>query len=126
KYDHEPAPSKFAQSVVSMKADGSGVKIVASGIRQPFQLAFPNGAKNPYVTDLGQETKPAPPDMILIAKSGQGYRFPSCPLVSGKPCKGAPAPFAKLPPHASPMGIGAIGSTLYVSLFGGTGKGPEI
>ncbi|MBS1892134.1 MAG: hypothetical protein JST59_12630, partial [Actinobacteria bacterium] len=25
-----------------------------------------------------------------------------------------------------PMGIGTIGNTLYVSLFGGTGKGPEV
>jgi hypothetical protein len=24
------------------------------------------------------------------------------------------------------MGIGSIGKTLYVSLFGGTGKGPEV
>jgi hypothetical protein len=43
-----------------------------------------------------------------------------------KQCRGMDKPAIFLPPHASPMGIGSIGKTLYVSLFGGTGKGPEV
>ncbi|HEX3361624.1 MAG TPA: hypothetical protein VHS74_11590, partial [Solirubrobacterales bacterium] len=59
----------------------------------------------------------------------QNYGFPTCtwPAASAKVCKGFNEPAILLPPHSSPMGIGAIGNTFYVSLFGGArGKGPEV
>jgi glucose/arabinose dehydrogenase len=130
KYDHSADPFKPSQSVVSMTAKGKGLKVVAEGLRQPFQLNFPKGSKFPYVTVLGQDAGgPAPNDEIVVAKPGQNFGFPTCTWTlpkQKKQCKGFDEPKIFLPPHASPMGIGSIGKTLYVSLFGGTGKGPEV
>lgn len=130
KYDHSADPFKPSQAVVSMTAAGKGFKVVAEGLRQPFQLDFPQGSKYPYVTVLGQDKGgKAPNDEIVVAKPGQNYGFPTCTWIlpkQEKQCKGFDEPQVFLPPHASPMGIGSIGRTLYVSLFGGTGKGPEV
>ncbi|MBS1676723.1 MAG: hypothetical protein JST08_04975 [Actinobacteria bacterium] len=129
KYDHSADPFKPSQAVVSMTAAGKGFKVVAEGLRQPFQLAFPKGSKYPYVTVLGQDKGTAPNDEIVVAKPGQNYGFPTCTWIlpkQKKQCEGFDEPAIYLPPHSSPMGIGAIGNTLYVSLFGGTGKGPEV
>jgi glucose/arabinose dehydrogenase len=130
KYDHSADPSKPSQSVVSMTAAGKGFRVVSEGIRQPFQLAFPQGSKYPYVTSLSQDKGgKAPNDAVIVAKPGQNYGFPTCTWIlpkQKKECAGMNEPAIFLPPHASPMGIGSIGKTLYVALFGGTGKGPEV
>lgn len=131
KYDHSKDPFEPSQGVVSMTAAGKGFKVVASGIRQPFQMVFPQGSKYPYVTSLSQDKGKAPNDAIIVAKPGQDYGFPTCTwlpaeMKKGGVCEGFDEPAIYLPPHASPMGIGAIGKTLYVSLFSGTGKGPEV
>jgi glucose/arabinose dehydrogenase len=133
KYDHSADPSKPSQGVVSMTAAGKGFKVVSSGIRQPFQLAFPQGSKYPWVTTLAQDKGKGAnsPDAIVVAEPGDDFGFPTCTWLSsqkksGGSCEGFDEPAIYLPPHASPMGIGSIGKTLYVSLFGGTGKGPEV
>jgi glucose/arabinose dehydrogenase len=130
KYDHSQNPFSPSQSVVSMTATGKGFEVVAAGLRQPFQLNFPQGSKFPYVTVLSQDQGkgPTPNDEIVVAKPGQNYGFPACtwPAATKKQCEGFDEPAIYLPPHSSPMGIGSIGNTFYVALFGGTGKGPEV
>ena len=129
KYDHSQNPYKPSQAVVSMTAGGKGLKVVAEGMRQPFQLNFPKGSKYPYVTVLAEDKGDVPNDEIVVAEPGQNYGFPDCTWIlpkQEKACEGFDEPAIFLPPHSSPMGIGSIGKTLYVSLFGGTGKGPEV
>jgi glucose/arabinose dehydrogenase len=121
KYDPGRDPSLHAQSVISMTPSGKDVKTVATGLRQPFQLHFPAGAKHPYVGVLGQEKAPVPKDAIVVAKAGQHYGYPKCLFAVDSTCKGFDKPLVLLPKHASPMGITSIGVTLYVSLFGGLG-----
>lgn len=127
KYDHARDPSRYAQSVVRMTATGKHLQVVARGLRQPFQLAFVDKGRHPFVTVLSQDgTKQIPKDAIVQVRAGQDFGFPDC--FWGKPatCKGSAEPAFLLPKHASPMGIGAIGSTLYVSLFGGLGDGKPV
>jgi glucose/arabinose dehydrogenase len=131
KYDHAADPFPLSQAVVSMTPAGKNLKVVASGMRQPFQLTFPQGSKYPYVTVLGQDKGKVPDDQIDIAKPGSDFGFPTCIWLpsqkkKGGACEGFDEPKIYLPPHSSPMGIGSIGKTLYVSLFNGTGKGPEV
>jgi glucose/arabinose dehydrogenase len=131
KYDHSKDPFEPSQALVSMTAAGKGLKVVTEGLRQPFQLVFPQGSKYPWVTVLSQDKGKGkvPNDEVIEAKPGQNYGFPTCtwPAANAKVCKGFDEPAILLPPHASPMGIGAIGNTFYVSLFGGArGKGPEV
>ena len=126
KYDHARDPSRYAQSVVSMSATGKHLRVVARGLRQPFQLAFVGKRRNPYVTVLSQDSGKIPKDAIVVAKRGQDYGFPKCFWGKPKTCKGFPKPAFLLPQHSSPMGIAAVGKTLYVSLFGGLGDGKPI
>lgn len=126
KYDPGRDPSRYAQSVISMKASGKDVRSVATGLRQPFQLHFPSGAKAPYVGVLGQEKGKIPKDAIVVAKPGQDYGYPKCLFAVGATCRGFAKPLVLLPRHASPMGITSLGSSLYVSLFGGLGDGKAI
>ena len=131
KYDHAKDPFTPSQSVVSMTAAGKGLRVVARGLRQPFQLTFPAGAHHPYVSVLQQDKGIIPRDQIVIARTGQNYGFPTCTWrpTQTTACKTYDKPAIFLPKHSSPMGIGSIGTKLYVSLFGGldgTGKHPEV
>ena len=105
-----------------MRATGADLKIVARGLRQPFQLTFPAGATSPYVTDLAQDSGTIPLDQVVVAKQGSNFGFPSCVRVTENQCGSFAKPLVFLPKHASPMGIGSIGQTLYVALFQGLQK----
>jgi glucose/arabinose dehydrogenase len=132
-YDAAQDPAPFAQSVVRFgrnKKHKMVLKTVARGIRQPWKLTFVGKDKNPFVTDLAQDSlpEPAPPDQIIHAGQGKNYGFPTCTRLPGSPCSQFAKPFRLFPEHSSPMGIDSIGSKLYVALFGGLtgGSNPEI
>lgn len=126
KYDHRKDPFRLSQAVVSMRPNGKHLRIVARGLRQPFQLTFPKGSRHPFVSVLSQDKGRIPPDQIVVAKPHQNYGFPTCTWLRKKACRGFAKPRILLPKHASPMGIGSVGRRLYVSLFGGLGTGPEV
>jgi hypothetical protein len=123
-----PSPFPYPYSVFSIQPNGKGFKQIASGLRQPWQLTFVKGNNSPFVSVLSQETDPVPDDAIVNAEQGQDYGFPGCFAGVGTECKGSDfaQPFITLPPHTSPQGIQGVGTTLYVALFGGLGKGPEV
>jgi glucose/arabinose dehydrogenase len=127
-HDADLSPAPLANRVLSLKRDGTDVRTVVTGVRQPFMLTFVRGIKDPFGTHLGQENlgDDRPPDFVYRAHPGDNLGFPTCVWVTRKPCKGFDKPVRLLPAHSSPMGIGAIGSRLYVALFGGTGRGPEV
>jgi glucose/arabinose dehydrogenase len=104
-----------------MRPSGRGLRIVARGLRQPFQMTFPQGATSPYVTDLAQETprRRVPLDQIVVARQGDSFGFPTCVRFRPNDCSAHDDPLVTLPRHSSPMGIGSVGQTLYVALFGG-------
>lgn len=130
--DTKKSNRPFAQSVISMRIDGTNVRKVAGGMRQPWQLTFVKGVARPYVTVLGQENlgKKEPPDWIVVARDGEDFGFPSCTWSKAKAktkaCASYDEPFTTLPVHSSPTGIAASGKTLYVALFGGLGRGPAV
>jgi hypothetical protein len=127
KADFEAGTGPFANSVVSVDAATGKITTVSKGYRQPWQLTYVPGHAYPIVTDLGQENlkKGHPPDFLKEAKPGTNYGFPACPAKPATCAKYA-KPFASFPAHSSPMGLGVLGGKLYVALFGGTGKGPEV
>lgn len=128
KGDHKLVGVPYETDLLSMRADGRDVKVVAKGFRQPWQLTFVKGIANPFVTVLAQENlgKKKPPDFIARVKDGDDYGFPTCNWSRGSACSSYTKPFALFPAHSSPTGIAAIRSTLYVGFFGGRGKGPEV
>jgi glucose/arabinose dehydrogenase len=119
KTDRQADTGPFARSVVSLKPNGTDIKVVATGLRQPWQLTFVSGNPNPFVSVLADERMPVPPDWIVNAKPGDNYGYPTCTQAQKRPCRGFAKPIATLDDHASPMGMSPIGQTLYVALFGG-------
>jgi glucose/arabinose dehydrogenase len=127
KDDFQKGTGPYANSVISVDRASGAIATVSTGYRQPWQLTFIPGHAAPIVSDLGQENlkKGHPPDYLQEARPGTDYGFPTCPAKPSS-CARFAKPFASFPAHASPMGLGALRGKLYVALFGGTGKGPEV
>jgi glucose/arabinose dehydrogenase len=128
KNDHGPANTPYLYDILSMTANGTGLKVFATGMRQPWQIAFNGKSKSPFVSDLGQD-KPAslsPPDFILKVRKGDNYGFPSCNWVKTKACKGYTKPYKLLAPHTDAMGLAIIGKKLFISEFGGSKPGQVV
>jgi glucose/arabinose dehydrogenase len=126
--DHGPAKTPYVYDILSLKANGSGLKIFARGIRQPWQLAFAKGSNAPYVSALGQDKGAKnPPDFVLHVHQGDNYGFPKCNWTKGSPCSGYTKPFQTFAPHTDIMGMVIIGNRLYMTSFTGTtGKAGEV
>jgi glucose/arabinose dehydrogenase len=118
-YDHRKSPQPYAQSLVSLKPNGKGIRVVARGLREPWQIAFVRGIPRPFVSTLSQDNlKKGPPDYVIHPHAGDDYGFPKCNWTKPRACRPFARPYRFLPAHSSPMGIGAIGKTIYVALFG--------
>jgi hypothetical protein len=126
KADYAHGSTPYANDVLSVDIASGAIHVVAKGFRQPWQFTSLPGQKNPIVSDLGQDNlKKTSTDTIKVVVPGTNTGFPNCPAVQSS-CSTYAKPFAKFPAHASPMGLGVVGNTLYAALFGGTGKGPEV
>jgi glucose/arabinose dehydrogenase len=126
--DHSPAKTPYVYDILSMKPNGKGLKVFATGMRQPWQMAFAPGSKSPLVSVLGQDKGAKnPPDFILKVHQGDNYGFPRCNWTKTAACKGYAKPFQKFSPHMDIMGMAIIGKKLYVTSFLGTnGKAGEV
>jgi len=117
--DHSPSKAPYAFDVVSLTETGRDLKVVASGIRQPWQLAFPGGSSSPFVSNFGQDAAAKnPPDFLLRVRQGQDYGFPKCNWVKAGPCKPYAKPVKFFAPHTDVGGLAIMGSSLYMSEFG--------
>jgi glucose/arabinose dehydrogenase len=121
-----PPPPSFA-SVLSVDPATGAATVIASGMRQPWQLLFLPGRELPLVTDLNQDDlgPHRPLDYLIAIERGADYGFPACPA-NPRTCAIYSQPLVKLPAHSSPMGLAYLGGTLYVALYGGLGKGPVV
>jgi glucose/arabinose dehydrogenase len=125
--DHSPTSAPYAFDVLSFNARGSDLRVVARGLRQPWQMAFPTGSSAPFVSVLGQDFDPSnPPDYVVRVRPGEDFGFPECNWVVAQRCSDFAKPFKLLAPHASPMGLAISGGRLYLALYGGLGHGPEV
>ncbi len=126
--DHGPAnKTPYLYDILSMNTKGKGLKVFASGIRQPWQMVFPAGSSAPFVSDLGQDSgvKNAP-DFLLRVHQGDNFGFPSCAWVKKSVCNGFTKPAKTFSPHTDVMGLAIIGKTLYMSEFGGNAPGKVV
>jgi glucose/arabinose dehydrogenase len=125
--DHGPkSTSPFLYDILSFRPNGTDRQVFATGMRQPWQMAFGPNSSSPYVTDLGQDSGALyPPDFVLHVKAGQNYGFPKCNHTSALGCPGDAIPFRQFHPHTDLMGIALSDHTLYLTSFAGpNGKGP--
>jgi glucose/arabinose dehydrogenase len=115
-------------TVLSLKPDGSDLKIVAGGLRYPFGLAFQPGTNRLYASVNGQDKlgtakRPEPAESVVLVREGAFYGWPRCwpsyqkRVLAGR-CRGVTAPVAYLEPHSSADGIAFWRGDLYVALWG--------
>jgi glucose/arabinose dehydrogenase len=115
-------------TVLSLKPDGSDLKIVARGLRNPFGLAFRPGTDRLYASvngrdKLGTATRPEPAESVVLVREGAFYGWPSCwpsyqkRVLAGR-CRGVTPPVAYLEPHSSADGIAFWRGDLFVALWG--------
>jgi glucose/arabinose dehydrogenase len=125
--DYSSGTTEYANSVVAIDPPTGEISAVATGMRQPWQPVFVPGHRGALVADLGQENlgKKHPVDRIVEVTEGADFGFPACPAKPAA-CASYDKPFAIFPPHSSPMGLAALRGRLYVALFLGDGRGPEV
>ncbi|HTP22901.1 MAG TPA: hypothetical protein VMJ65_25060 [Solirubrobacteraceae bacterium] len=121
--DHGPSTtSPFVYDILTFNANGKDRQVFATGIRQPWQMAFPKGSSSPFVSDLGQDSGVQnPPDFILRVQKGDNYGFPDCNWTSTSNCAGFALPFQVFGPHTDLMGMVIMGKRLYTTSFTGIG-----
>lgn len=119
--DHRLTRAPFAYDLLSFAASGRGPRVVARGLREAWQLAFPAHSSSPLVSILGQDAPAGvkAPDLLVRAKPGQSYGFPSCNWVSARRCRGYAHPVKLFSPHTDPMSLVIDGDRLYFSEYGG-------
>ncbi len=127
--DNGPFGTPLSGRVLSIRRDGSGLRVLAKGLRQPFGIAFVRGSPWPYLGNESDESTPTPPDFLVHAVPGSDFGFPGCQWLtpSAPACAGKTRPTLFFRAHASPTGLVGRGRTIYAAFFGGTtSDGPEI
>jgi glucose/arabinose dehydrogenase len=115
-------------TVLSLRPDGSGLRVVARGMRNPYGLAFQPGTGRLYVSvngqdELGTKSDPEPAEMVVVVRPGAFYGWPRCwpnarTLRLSGSCGGVRRPAANLEPHASADGLAFWRGDLYVAEWG--------
>jgi glucose/arabinose dehydrogenase len=78
--------SPYRYDILSISPTGTGLKVFVTGIRQPWQFAFPEGSDFPLVSALGQDKGAKnPPDFVVKVHPGDDYGFPKCNRAPGSP-----------------------------------------
>jgi glucose/arabinose dehydrogenase len=126
-----------AGRVLSFLPNGSDVKLEATGLRNPYGLAFIPHTSELLVSDNGRDDlglfKP-PDELDAFDVSGPivNFGFPRCYDQGGSACHGTVAPLVRFGAHASSDGIAmsADGRTAYVaengSSFSGNPTGSDV
>jgi len=115
-------------TILSMKPDGTDLRIVARGLRNPFGLAFKPGTDRLYASvngqdKLGTKAHPEPAESVVLVRQGAFYGWPRCrPSYAKKTlvgrCRGVTLPVAYLEPHSSADGLAFWRGDLFVALWG--------
>lgn len=114
-------------AVLSVRPDGSGLRVEATGTRNPYGL-YPAKGGGVLVTVNGQDDlgDDEPAEMLVLARRGRFFGWPRCwpsyarRRLMGR-CAGVTEPLAYLEPHSSANGLvqGALGTDdVFVALWG--------
>jgi glucose/arabinose dehydrogenase len=117
--------SRLSAAVLSVNRDGSGLRVLARGLRNPYGLAVDPETGRLYASvnerdELG-ENEPA--ETIVEVRDGRDFGWPRCwPSHRTKSlrgdCGGVTRPVAYLEPHSAPGGMAFWNGALYVAEWG--------
>ncbi|MBS1680187.1 MAG: sorbosone dehydrogenase family protein [Bacteroidetes bacterium] len=111
----EPEKPIYA-SITRMNADGSGLEIIAHGVRNTVGFAWHPTTKQMWFTDNGRDMlgDDIPPcELNMLSKTGQHFGYPYChggtikdpEFGSKRPCSDFVVPKVNLGAHVAPLGI---------------------
>ncbi|HEY1325688.1 MAG TPA: PQQ-dependent sugar dehydrogenase [Casimicrobiaceae bacterium] len=111
----EPNPDRYA-TINRIDADGSGLEVVARGVRNSVGFDWDPRTKDLWFTSNGRDWlgDDAPPDTLNhVTRLGEHFGYPYChageisdPEFGRKhPCSDFAAPAAKLGPHVASLGM---------------------
>jgi glucose/arabinose dehydrogenase len=112
-------------AVLSARMDGSDLRIVATGLRNPYGLVFRPGSNRLYASVNGRDKlgRHEPAEAVVRVRYGARYGWPRCwpswrrrRLVGA--CVGVSPPVAYLEPHSSADGLTFWRGALYVAEWG--------
>jgi glucose/arabinose dehydrogenase len=120
--------NRRSATVLSMRPDGTDLRVVARGLRNPYGLAVRPKTGRIYVSvngqdKLGTRRRPEPAEMVVALRRGAYYGWPRCwpsyrlRRLMGR-CRGVRPPLAYLEPHSSADGIAFWRGDLFVALWG--------
>jgi glucose/arabinose dehydrogenase len=117
--EHDPRSA----AILSFRTDGSDLRVVARGLRNPYGLLFVG--KTLYATVNGRDDlgDGEPADSVVRVRRGADYGWPGCwpgyalRRLVGR-CAGVTAPLAYLEPHSSADGIALWRGDLFVAEWG--------
>jgi glucose/arabinose dehydrogenase len=100
--------SRLSAAILSVRPDGSDLRVVARGLRNPYGLAF-DGARL-YVSVNNRDKVPAPAETLVRIEQGAFYGWPRCWASEQKramvgSCAGVTKPVAYLEQHSSADGL---------------------
>jgi len=110
-----PPSDEYAQ-IRRYNADGSGMEVIARGVRNTVGFAWHPVTKELWFTDHGRDWMgdDGPEDELnVLAKAGNNYGFPYChangvpdkDIKKANPCDGVTLPVTNMGPHAAAMGV---------------------
>jgi len=94
-------------SILVAERDGSGLRVFASGTRNPYDLAFLPGTDHLFAIDNGRDVPASGvPDELNLIVDGGDYGWPGCwGTAQGDDCAGTLPPVAELPAHGAAGGL---------------------
>jgi glucose/arabinose dehydrogenase len=102
-------------AILSLRPDGSDLRVFATGLRNPYGLALQPHTGRLYASVNGQDVlgtaaDPEPAEMVVAVRRGARYGWPRCwpsarTLRLQGSCRGVTPPVAYLEPHSSADGI---------------------
>ena len=117
--EHNPRSA----AILSFRPDGTGLRVVARGLRNPYGLLFVGSIL--YATVNGRDTlgDDEPAESLVRVRQGADFGWPACwPSFALKrltgTCTGATPPVAYLEPHSSADGIASWRGNLFVAEWG--------
>jgi glucose/arabinose dehydrogenase len=110
-----PPTNEYAQ-IRRYNADGSGMEVIATGVRNSVGFAWHPVTKDLWFTDHGRDWMgdDTPEDELnVLTKAGNNYGFPYChangvadkDIKKANPCDGVTLPVTTMGPHAAVMGV---------------------
>ena len=109
-FDARRSAQRLSGTVVSFLPDGSGLRVEARGLRNPYGLAFIPGTARLLVSEHGRDDlglRRPPEELNLVPTAGRvrSYGFPACWGQGGARCRGTRGSLVRLPPHSAPGAV---------------------